>query len=167
MSDELRDQIARAIRCHFFLHRNDETIEDRWLDAADAVLPLVEAEVERRTADLTAEIARLAEVERERDAWENAAADAALERRALKALIDSAEARVAELEAALSELVAWVGQIGYPYDFTTEPPIPDEFVRPLAEWLWHDSGENGDVDDWEAGIADEARVHLRAALGGG
>lgn len=111
---------------------------------------------------LRAAEARLAEVEAERDeAVRELDADDYEDQVCARV---AAERRLAEVEQALRDVIAWVGQIGYPYDFTTIPPLPDQFVRPLAEWWWHDSGEDGTVDEWEDGIADEAQIAGRAVL---
>lgn len=75
MSD-LRERVACAIRRHFFPHRNDENVEERWLEAADAVLPVVEeaareamAEVARLTEALALEVDARNEAQEYGDRW--------------------------------------------------------------------------------------------------
>lgn len=96
MSDSLRDQIARVAQR---VRRGNPSMDPplhRDYEMADAVLPIVEAEVERRTADLTTErdrLASLVDVTRKHRQWAERSKDAA-------------EARVADLEAVLREITA-------------------------------------------------------------
>ena len=53
------------------------------------------------------------------------------------------------------DLVAWVVEVGYPYDFRTDPPIPESSRHLLAVlWQAHD-GDGTSLADYRIGLADE------------
>lgn len=57
------------------------------------------------------------------------------------------------------ELIAWIYESGYPYDWNTVTPIPEKYRRPLAEYAfaqeWPDGSDTETVDDWYWTMASE------------
>jgi hypothetical protein len=52
-----------------------------------------------------------------------------------------------------AEMAKWLVTIGYPYDFTTDPPVPEFLREPLVEAWWRHDGCVDSLDEIRPGLA--------------